>query len=217
MNRETNQFGRLFPAKWILVTSGACALALPLTFIVAGILGEGDLAVMATGLCIGAVVGYAQWFLLRKHIAISGWWGPACAVGLGVPYIVAVPINKLGLLPDLPGGMIVSEAIIGIIGGLVCGLLQMPLLKPHFAKSGWWILASSIGWGICFVPFFLVDPLGRLLVTSSMGPISAAIVTGSLFFACAAAGLLLLGVVTGICLLWMPKRPVQKQPDGAEC
>ena len=170
---------------------------------------------MVVGLCIGAVVGYSQWFLLRKQIAISGWWGLACAIGLGVPFIIGVPLDELRLLPHLPGGRILGETIIFIIGGLLSGLLQVPLLRPHFAKAGWWILASSIGWGICFLPFSLVDPL-VLLVTSNMGPIPAAVVTGLLFFVGEAVGLILLGVVTGVCLLWIPKLAVQKQHDAVE-
>ena len=217
MNPKSDKFERTFLAKWILVTSGACVLGLPVSFIVAAIFNivypkETNLVVAP---CIGAMVGYSQWLVLRKQIAVSGWWGLACAIGLGVPFIVGEILDEVGFLPHLPGGKILGLTIVGIIGGLLSGLLQMPLLRPHFAKAGWWILASSIGWGICCLAFSILDPLGAL-VASNMGGIPLVVVTGLLVFVGLTMGPILLGVVTGVGLLWIPKLPVQKQHDAVE-
>jgi len=77
VNVETDKLERTFLAKWVLVTSGACILALPAPFILASICppfpGGGNLT-------IAAIVGCAQWFMLRERLAISGWWVLACAI-----------------------------------------------------------------------------------------------------------------------------------------
>ena len=89
MNRETNRFQRTFLAKWILVTSGAFILALPISFIVPQLFQPITWAHhLAVAPIIGAVVGCAQWLMLRKRIALSGWWVLACAIGLGLPPVV---------------------------------------------------------------------------------------------------------------------------------
>ena len=159
--------------------------------------------------------------MLRKRIALSGWWVLACAIGLGLPPIVALIASRVGLPPHFPGGdggRILGWTSLGIIGGLLSGLLQMPLFKPHFAKAGWWIAASSAGWGLCLLAASTVLALVTLVSSSVAGSSSivAGVLTGLTFFV---GGLLFpipLGVVTGVCLLWIPKLPVQKQHDAVE-
>lgn len=92
---------------------------------------------LVVGLCVGAVVGYSQRFVLRKQITVDGWWELACAIGLGVPFIVVVIFDEVGFkLPDLPRQQLLNRTIIGIIGGLLSGLLQLRLLKPLHVKGG---------------------------------------------------------------------------------
>jgi len=194
MNPESNQLEKAFLGKWILVTSIAWPVGIIGSFIVAHIVNiiypkETNLVV---GLCVGAVVGYSQRFVLRKQITVDGWWGLACAIGLGVPFIVVVIFDEVGFkLPDLPSVQLLSRTIIGIIGGLLSGLFQLRLLKPYSTKAGWWILASSIGWGICWLASSIAGPLVALV----------GLVIGGI----------LLGVITGGCLLWILEFPVQEE------
>jgi len=216
----TDEFEKSFLAKWILVTSGAVILALPVAIIVPQLFPPIPWAQnLAVTPIIGAVVGCAQWLMLRKRIALSGWWVLACAIGLGLPAIVNLIASGVGLLPHFPGGdggRILGWTSLGIIGGLVSGLLQMPLLKPRFAKAGWWIAASSAGWGLSLLAASTALALVTIVSSSVAGSSSivAAILTGLTFFA---GGLLFpisLGVATGVGLLWIAKRPVQKQHDA---
>ena len=109
-----------------------------------------------------------------------------------MPFIVVVILDEVGFkLPDLPGVQLLSRTIIGIIGGLFSGLLKLRLLKPYSTKEGWWILASSIGWGICWLASSLAGPLVALV----------GFVIGGI----------LLGVITGACLLLILKFPVQEE------
>jgi hypothetical protein len=114
------------------------------------------------------------------------------------------------------GGRILGWTSLGIIGGLLSGLLQMPLLKPHFAKAGWWIAASSAGWGLCLLAASTILALVTLMSSSVAGSpiIAAAVLTGLAFFVGGLLFSITLGVVTGGGLLWIAKRPVQIQHDA---
>lgn len=209
MITANDKFERPFLTKWILVTGGAFILALPVSTIVPQLFppisGAHHLAVAPI---IGAVVGCAQWLMLRKRIALSGWWVLACAIGLGLPPIVELIASGFGLLPHFPRGTgerILGWTSLGIIGGWLSGLLQMPLLKPHFAKAGWWIVASSAGWGLSLLAASTVLALVTVVSSSVAGSSSivAGVLTGLTFFVGGFLFPILLGVVTGVCLLWI--------------
>lgn len=140
------------------------------------------------GLCLGAVVGYSQWFLLKKKFPISSFWGLACAIGVGLPFIVVSIAEETGIkMPAFFNNDIIywinyNFLSAGIFGGLLSGLLQIHLLKPFTNRAGWWLLASSIGWGLCFLLVRVVKD--RFLITM-------------------VASAILLGVVTGFSLLWI--------------
>jgi len=86
------------------------------------------------------------------------------------------------------------EAPIFAAAGLLTGLLQWPLLKKYFSGSGFWKLASSLGWGICLLMMSYVYLFPSLL-RSSLAMI--------LFFC---LGSLLYGVITGATLMWLIKK-----------
>lgn len=122
--------------------------------------------------------------------------------------------NGVGLRPHFPsgtGGKILGLTSLGIIGGSLNGLLQMPLLKPHFANSGWWIAASSAGWGLCLFAASLIEGLGALAGESVAGSsnLVVGVVTGLTAFAGGVSFSIPLGVATGVGLLWMAEHPVE--------
>jgi hypothetical protein len=209
MTAESDKFEIPFLTNWILVTSGAFILSLPVVIIVPQLVPPIPWTDNLGGIpIIGAFVGCAQWLMLRKRIALSGLWVLACAIGLGLPPIANYIASEAGLLPHFPGGIsgkIYGWTSLGIIGGLLSGLLQMPLLKPHFAKAGWWIAASSAGWGLCLLAASTVDPLVTL-ANSSAAESSNLVVGGVTGLTLFVGGLLIpipLGVVTGVGLLWI--------------
>jgi hypothetical protein len=87
----------------------------------------------------------------------------------------------------------------------------MPLLNRHFAKGGWWILASTLGWGLCLLFFSSIEVLIALAGSSLAG--SSNLVVGVATGLTALIGGLLfsipLGVVTGVALSGMANRPAQ--------
>lgn len=109
------------------------------------------------GLCIGGAVGFAQWLVLKKYFKIKGWWIFASAIGIGIPYIVEVIFDETGIiLPESFNNEYFSRFIIGCFGGFLSGMLQVPTLKSLSQYSGWWVVISTIGWGIAMLPLTFV-------------------------------------------------------------
>lgn len=160
MESERGRIRESFLTKWVVFSSVGWIIGLLGSIIVAHIVNliypkETNLVV---GLCIGGVVGYAQRSILKKQFALSGMWVLRCAIGMGTPFIVIVVLEELGLnVPDLPYGQLMSRSAIGITGGLLCGLLQMPLLKPVTDKATLWILASTLGWGSSWLVSSIIE------------------------------------------------------------
>ena len=224
MNPESDKPEEIFFVKWIVATSGALVLGYFLACVVADIcqlfFSGGKETNLVVAPCIAVVVGCAQWMLLRERIAVSGWWVLACAIGVGSPLVIEEILRGAGFLPDWTrgsGGTFLAMTILGILGGLLSGLLQMPLLRPHFTKASWWILASCIGWGFCWPAFeMLVNPGALSSAPSKILPPAAQFVIGLLIFLDLIFGPVLLGVVTGVGLLWMARFPVQESQNAVE-
>jgi hypothetical protein len=82
------------------------------------------------------------------------------------------------------------------MGGLLAGILQQHLLRPHSSRAVWWMPASVIGWALPGGAI-AVNDLG--LVT---GPWGELLSIGAMFF-----GGAILGAVTGMPLLWVRQSP----------
>jgi hypothetical protein len=131
------------------------------------------------GLCIGAAVGLSQRIAVRRWITLAHSWVWGAMVGIGIPFVVMVLIDELRpgageSLPELPPL---------IIGGAICGLLQVPALRPHTSRAYWWVLASAVSWGLAWSAADLEYFFG----------------VGAFFF----GGGAVLGAVSGVLLLWL--------------
>ncbi|MCA9258712.1 MAG: hypothetical protein KDA61_05915 [Planctomycetales bacterium] len=215
MDHQVHAFDRTFLLKWTLFTSGAFLLSLPLIVILPQLLPLPDWAgVLGGTTLIGAMVGYAQWLVMKKRVPLSGWWVFACAVGMGLPPVASSLASRFGAAVSLPegaAGKSLSWTAVGVLGGLISGILQKPLLERHLPKTGWWIVASAAGWGLCMLAASLVDASVTLASSGFAGSSNTlvAILTGFTGFA---GGLLFsvpLGVVTGVCLIWIANHSSQ--------
>jgi len=118
---------------------------------------------LIVGLCLGGTTGFAQWILLKKYFKISIWWIFASAIGVGVPIALMVISEETGIvLPELLNNDTVSFVLVGCIGGLLTGLLQMLLLKSVTKYWAWWIPISTACWGIAMFPGIFIE--GFILV-----------------------------------------------------
>ena len=202
MDSATNVFRREFLVSWVIATGIGWPLALVPTFILAHIVNivyprETNLVL---GLGYGAIIGLAQWIVMKKFIPVSSKWILASTIGTGVPFVVAVILMETGGAADKwIQSEFLSWLLIGVSGGLITGMLQINTLKPHFAKAGWWVFFSALGWGLAW--------------GSQRTGFAASWILGGV----------ILGVITGIPLLWMIKSPAltipqlnEKQPTGSQ-
>ena len=97
------------------------------------------------GVGMGAGVGYMQGRVAREWLGASGQWlGTSkpwlwtSIIGMGLPFVMWDLLAWTGFPFSL--GLCVA------VGGLLTGLLQARLLRPHSDRAGWWPLACLAGW-----------------------------------------------------------------------
>ncbi len=179
MTVERNRIGWVIWLAWVLVSTIGWMLGFIIGFVLAYVPGDliagalGDyLAYGVHGSVLGAVVGLMQWLILREYVSRAGWWVLASSAGLAVGYGVAVV--ALGSF---------AETVVVALGGTVTGILQWLILRRHFSRAGWWVLASTVGLG--FSMAVSLDSSSMLLVGGAV-----------------------LGAVTGGALVWLLRQPV---------
>ena len=98
---------------------------------------------LATLFVIGAAVGGAQWFILRRQLPQVGRWTLFTALGC----LITVFAGPFALL----------------LVGLGMGLLQWLILRSILNRTGWWAPVSVGAWVLGFI---VGDLAGRLLVSA---------------------------------------------------
>jgi hypothetical protein len=182
---------RLF-VSWICATWLGWLLGLPLIIVMAlvgEVVGIGGVQVLV-GAGLGTGIGLMQGRVIRSILNKSVPWIWSCIVGLGAPFLVT-DISKVAGW-NLPYSLLVSIAI----GGLIVGGWQALMLSSQLRKTGWWIVASVLGWALAAGTSSIADSLPRSHAIRG--------VWGALaYLGIVAAGGLILGLVTGICLVWL--------------
>lgn len=142
------------------------------------------------GAVLGAVLGPAQWLVLRRYISAAGWWVPAsivglaCGVALGMAAADALgPIFSTdasiarqsgpGLRPLL--NMAATAGIGGAGIGLCLGGAQWLVLRREVPGAGRWLVTSALGWPAALAVGALVLNNGGLIA----GLLVAGVVVGS--------------------------------------
>ncbi|MGI9533266.1 serine/threonine protein kinase [Lutimonas sp.] len=189
MNIENKQRVNKFLQKWVIANGigyfVGVVSSIILSHLVVNIFYSKETNLIV-GLCIGASVGYAQWFILKGMFKLSSLWGLVCTACLGIPFIAFVIMDEYGYKFSSfhEDYEFLNRLLFGLLIGLLIGLLQMQFLKPYFKKAAWWIAACSVGWGICFL--LSSFPMPFSLLGLLVGGVS-------------------LGIVTGYTIVWMNK------------
>ena len=132
--------------QWVLATTGGWILGLVIG-------GEAS---------IGALLGLAQWLVLRRYLLGMGWWVFATALG----WIAGWGIVVSGAIVPAGTGLVTS-VFTGAVFGLTMGIGQWILLRRRVNFAGMWLLLSVSGWSIGLAGF-----LGSILVGAVVGVVT---------------------------------------------
>ncbi|MCH7812525.1 MAG: hypothetical protein IID40_00760 [Planctomycetes bacterium] len=192
MQTERKNLGWRFWGRWVLATTIGWSVGIIAAFIVAHLIAPIVYIViphetnLVVGLCLGAGVGYMQRRFASNPITASGRWVLSTTMGMGIPFVVVVIAHEIW--SGLPFGLV----LIVTVGGLITGLLQLRNMRRHSRRSGWWVLASIVGWGLGWLVMGLGFAVGLLI------------------------GGALLGAVTGGAIVWLLQSPPSTEQDAGQ-
>lgn len=188
--RET--IDRRLVLRWVRATWFGWLLGIPVIIVLALVgeaVGIGGAQVLV-GAGMGTGIGLMQSRVIRSLLPKSGAWICSCVVGLAVPFLVTDIAKTAGR--NVGYSLFVCVAI----GGLIAGGWQALILRKRFRKTLWWVVASALGWTLAAGTSAVADPLSRF-------PALRGIWGAFVYLGVVAAGGLILGLVTGVCLAWM--------------
>jgi len=159
----------------------------------------------AFGTVLGAAIGFTQWLMLRQHVHKAGWWVPASAVGwiiwcLGIVIATALTQSN-GTASEV---RLANDIIVIATGaiGLTVGVSQWIVLRRRVRSSGWWILASIVGWAI--IGYLLATQGVTIVSGDHLDPGEVNITTGLLVLVSGIAGAnAMSSTITGAVLVWL--------------
>ena len=192
-----------FCRNWTLFNAGVIILLYPIGGIIILLIGEAmgysndqwappleqTIILIVFGALIGFGIGITQWLLLRKVFNVSSFWLYSVAIGFIIIELIAgiifwkLDINR-GELNFIEGNPL-AHALILAITGLLIGLIQLPLLRRHYSGNAYWVIASSLAWGI------------SVLLTAIHHQSDLAVLITFIL------GSLLYGAITGGTLMWI--------------
>jgi len=157
-------------------------------------------AIVIGGVLGGGFSGVCQWIVLRRILSKANGWILLTMAGwaTGLPMALWAGNGAVQPLLNSPFSIlhssIVSSAALLALGALI-GVGQWLILRHGVQRAGWWIVATTVGWGLA------------LLVGRGLG-------SAALFGAGA-----LIGAVTGtalVLLVCLAPRPSGKMPPAGE-
>ncbi len=161
---------------------------------------------LLVGVLQGLILGFSQWLVLRHYIHNASRWilvttiGAffAWLIGLIASMAIAFALVLEGLRATaLLGGLALLGAGIGAILGLAQWLVLREYVRARIRQVGWWMAANALAWSLgLLVAFIGVGMLKSNGFSIKMSLISAA--TGSVMGT-------VIGVITGIALVWLLK------------
>lgn len=140
--------------------------------------------VVVLGAVEGAVVGIAQWSVLKLRVRVApGSWIGATAIGAIIAWLLGmVPStlvalgapNEVAAPPEPSMGLILAMAgMMGLVLGVILALPQWLVLRRALPDAGWWIPANSAAWLVGMPVIFL--GVGLLGEDSAAGTVVAVV------------------------------------------
>jgi hypothetical protein len=140
--------GRWFWPAWAAAFLGFPIGGAAATLLVGPI--ESVAAAVLAGAVAGAVIGAAQWLVLRRRLAVSALWVPATAAGMALGLALGQLLlgDSTTQLPLLLRGLVVGAVIGAAQAALLRGILPRPILWAVVVTLGWpiaWAVSAAIG------------------------------------------------------------------------
>lgn len=157
------------------------------------------------GVVEGAVLGFAQWLVLRRYIQDMARreWVLATALAAGVAWIIGMLPSTLGDLTTInPVVLIGGGILLGVVFVASIGVAQWLVLRRYIQKAGWWVLANAVAW-----PMGVAVPFIGLAIVPEESPVVVWVVVGVV------SGVLMgavVGAITGMALVWMLRTPLSR-------
>lgn len=159
---------------WVLASTLGWAGGLGLLLL---LLGLHDRVSALIGLVIfGAVVGLAQWLILRWQIPRAGWWVASSALGIAASAVLAwLVVQAAPLVLNLLLGageaaahekllVVIPGLLLGALFGGLAGFFQTLALPSYVWRTSPWALASAAGGALdgIVIGLLLWSSLGRV-------------------------------------------------------
>lgn len=103
--------------------------------------------VLASALICAVLIGFSQRFVLHRYINIRRQWVLATASGVGILWPLAIGVffaTESLPIPNWPAQWEEIGRWGWSIAWVTTGVAQYLLLKEHWRRAGWWILANTI-------------------------------------------------------------------------
>jgi hypothetical protein len=149
MSQSTDQSFPEFWARWTLATMVGWVLGFVLAIVLSELVvnlvypKETNLIV---GICLGASVSYCQRFAVRRWLRLGHDYVWGATIGIGIPFVAIVVLTEIGHEP----GTLLATGLLGG-GALTAGVLQLPALRRHARRVGWWVLATTVLWTAAWI------------------------------------------------------------------
>jgi hypothetical protein len=132
------------PRMWLWIV--AILVSLPIAGYIADLVVDGVDSVgtaLAGGLIVGAIIGSAEWFVLRERV--SWLWVPATIAGMGVGLVAGAALVDYGIARG-------DLALMGAVTGLAVGTMQaLVLARDRIPGAVWWAVANPPAWALGWV------------------------------------------------------------------
>jgi hypothetical protein len=103
------------------------------------------------GALAGLIVGVGQRLALRGVVSWTNEWVRSTVIGWAVGGAILMLFTRIGY-SEIVEGSNATLFIAGLLAWFGCGagigVGQWLVLRQHLSKAGWWIVASSLGWGL---------------------------------------------------------------------
>ncbi len=177
---DVRHLSRPSEAKTFFIWIGVCVLGIPLAgYLGWAVAGHVDSVTPALigGALTGAGIGFAQWLLLRRSLAVGPEWIIATSVGLAVGLTVgAVVVGYETTMSQL--------VIMGAIQGAFVGIAQGMVLRSKFTLWRVWMVAMPVFFSIAWVVTDgVIDSGQQFTVFGASGAVVFAILSGLLLLA----------------------------------